>query len=211
MDPERPRRFVVGVEGEGEVEAVPNLLHRLVRHLELPLVLTGVQRWPAIHAEEGLRVAVERARRAGDCDAFLVLQDDDDGCPRVDGPRIAAWLRTHRLPFPAANVLLCPEYEVLFLPCLPGMAGKGLGKRPGLRPEARWSGGWESKRGIKEWLGRHFAGGRRYKPTLDQLALTQMIDLPTLLASDVACVGTLERALRFLARAAAGDVYPTSG
>ena len=124
-----------------------------------------------------------------------------------------------RLPFPTALVLLHPEYEVLFLPCVASMAGKPIvdesgQQRPGLLPGTAHSGGWETNRGVKEWLSRHFPRGRSYKPTLDQLPMTRMLDLDVLRAADVPCFGTLERALAFLARAAsegATGVYPASG
>lgn len=212
MSSDSPRRIAVAVEGDGEVYAVPNLLLRLAQHLDLPLRFMQARRWPAINTDAGLCAATEHARRTPSCDGLLILHDDDDGCPKRTGPLTAARLKGRSLPFPAASVLLCPEYEVLFLPCLAQMAGRRLGggvtQRPGLRVDVQWSGAWESKRGIKEWLAGHFVEGRRYKPTLDQLPLTQMIDLSTLLAADVPCVGTLERALRFLAAAGPGEVYP---
>jgi len=125
---------------------------------------------------------------------------------------MAKWVRNLQLPFPSAVVLFHPEYEVLFLPCLERMAGKLLGTgasaRPGLRPEVRWEGDWESRRGIKEWLSAHFPPNRSYKPTLDQLPLTRLIEFRALRASDVPCFGTLERALSFLAKGSVGGVYP---
>lgn len=122
---------------------------------------------------------------------------------------LAAQLRTLGAPFPIAFVLLKPEYEVLFLPCIEQLAGKPLGGRPGIRPDARWNGSdWESRRGVKEWLSERFPEGRRYKPTVDQLPMTRMLDLDRLSAADVPCFGTLERALRFLAQHPAGEVYP---
>ena len=125
---------------------------------------------------------------------------------------MADWVRPLQLPFPSAVVLFHPEYEVLFLPCLERMAGKPLGTgasaRPGLRPEARWEGAWESKRGIKEWLTAQFPPNRSYKPTLDQLPLTRLIEFQTLREADVPCFGTLERAVSFLAEGSAGEVYP---
>ena len=49
-------------------------------------------------------------------------------------------------------------------------------ERAGLRPETVFTGQYEGVRGVKEWLSRHFPPGRSYKPTLDQLPLTRMID-----------------------------------
>jgi hypothetical protein len=79
------------------------------------------------------------------------------------------------------------------------MAGRDLDGRPGLRQGTRWDGAnWESRRGVKEWLTDHLPPGRTYKPTLDQLPLTRMIDIDMLHAASVPCFGTLQRALRFL-------------
>lgn len=70
---------------------------------------------------------------------------------------------------------------------------------------------WEAHRGVKEWLSRHFPRGVSYKPTLDQLPMTRMLDLDVVRAAGVPCFGTLERALGFLAAsidAGTRDVYP---
>ena len=115
-----------------------------------------------------------------------------------------------RSSFSSAVVLLHPEYEVVFLPCLDLMAGKLLDGRPGLDAGTVWDGApWEARRGVKERLSRHFPRNWRYKPTLDQLPMTRMLDFDRLRNAEVPCFGTLERAVTFLSRARnAGDVYP---
>jgi hypothetical protein len=122
----------------------------------------------------------------------------------------ANFIRTK--PDTEALLILRDEDEVLFLPCLDRMAGKTLGTgasaRPGLRPGTRWEGSWESRRGIKEWLSDHFPPNRIYKPTLDQLPLTRLIDFNVLRDAGLPCFGTLERALNFLSVGLAGGVYP---
>lgn len=199
------------VEGHGEIEAVANLLARLGTELGLPFRWRPPIRWKRLHTEAGMRRAAELVRSRSDAAAMLVLRDEDDGCPRDLGPRVALALRALALPFPSAAVLLHPEYEVLFLPCLDRMAGKEIDGRPGFAADVKWDGAtWESRRGIKEWLSRQMPGDRRYKPTLDQWPLTRMIDLAVLREAGVPCFGTLERALRFLGSGAApGDAYPT--
>ena len=206
-------RGYVLVEGHGEVKAVGNLVLRLWATRETVTPWTRPIRWKNLHQRAGVEKGANFVRAKGDADALLVLRDEDDLCPRDLGPQMAGWLRELDLPFPAAAVLLKPEYEVLFLPCLPLMAGRPLGsgvrRRPGLLPGTEWTDPWEQRRGIKEWLSRHYPPGRRYKPTTDQLPLTQMIDLSMLRAADVPCFGTLERALRFLATShGPGEVYP---
>lgn len=209
------RRYVL-VEGYGEVEAVGNLLTRMSRQLEDHVPWSKPLRWPNLHQWNsprtgGVRKGAEFIRAKGDAAGLLVVRDEDDGCPRELGPALAAELRALGLPFPTAYVLLKPEFEVLFLPCVELMAGRALDARPGLRPDTRWDGAhWESRRGVKEWLSNHFAGGRAYKPSIDQLPMTRMIDLDVLARAGVPCFGTLDRALRYLARpeAGPGDVYP---
>lgn len=102
------------------------------------------------------------------------------------------------------------------MPCIPQMAGRTITdrsgqERPGLKAGTRYEGEWEARRGVKEWLSRHFVGSRRYKPTIDQLPMTRMIDLEVLRGANVPCFATLERALAFLAAAveqAEIGVYP---
>jgi hypothetical protein len=88
------------------------------------------------------------------------------------------------------------------------MAGREI--RPGvhLLPGTKFEGDPEGICGVKEWLSAHYPRGKAYKPTLDQLALTRMLDFPTLRASAARSFGTLERALRFLAMPGSERVYP---
>lgn len=200
------------VEGHGELEAVNNLISRLSSDLDLPRTWAPAIRWKNLHQRLGVEKGANFIRSKPDAEALLILRDEDDACPAQQAPVIAEWLQDLQLPFPSAVVLLHPEYEVLFLPCLHRMAGKKLGTggsaRPGLTPGTRWEGPWESRRGIKEWLSAHFPPNRSYKPTLDQLPLTRYLDFPTLRQSELPCFGTLERALTFLNGETSGAVYP---
>lgn len=196
------KRGLVAVEGHGDIDAASNLIHRMSSRLDLSAIWT-VRRAPKLNTLEGITKLAERARVDKNCSALLVLRDEDDGCPKDLGPKVSAWLADLSLPIPAATVLLRPEFEVLFLPCIEQMAGKVLGaggtERPGLLPGTSWQAEtWESIRGVKEWLSQHYPENRVYKPTTDQLPLTQMLDLDALSAADVPCFGTLERALCFL-------------
>lgn len=200
------------VEGHGEVEAVDNLISRLSLDLGLSRQWAPARRWEKLNLQVGIVRGANVVRAKGDAAGLLILRDEDDACPAQSAPEVATWLRALNLPFPAAIVLFKPEYEVLFLPCLHLMAGQplgsGAGARPGLQEGARWDGSWEKRRGIKEWLSANFPPNRSYKPTLDQLPLTRMIDLSVLRQADVACFGTLERALKATAEGAPGSVYP---
>ena len=205
------------VEGHGEVEAAQNLIvrvshdHSCFLTWSKPLRWKNLQQWAPSSGKGGVRGAVEFIRSKADVAALLILCDEDDACPKDVAPDIAGKLSVLNLEFPVAYVLLHPEYEVLFLPCLDNMKEKFQDGRSALMPSACWDGETlESRRGVKEWLSKNFPDGRRYKPSIDQLPMTQKIDLQTLRKADVPCFGSLERAVQRLcsSRGQAGVVYP---
>ncbi len=206
------KRYVL-VEGHGEVEAMGNLLVRISQQLGDYTPWTKPLRWNNLHqwkpeTRGGILSGVEHIRLKQDVASLLVIRDEDDHCPKETAPSMAAQLRTLAAPFPIAYVLLKPEYEVLFLPCIETMAGRMLENRPGLLPGSRWDGAhWEAYRGVKEWLSARFPKGRSYKPSLDQLPMTRMLDLDQVAAADIPCFGSLTRALMSLYNSTDG-VYP---
>lgn len=191
------------VEGHGDGQAALKLVHRVWTDLGLPFV-----HWD----DHPIRGSCEILRTKPQCERVLRLRDEDDLCPKERGPETAEWVKALNLPFPVAVVLPYREFEAWFLPCAHLLAGKplisGRLERPGLEAGTSFNGDVESIRGVKECLSKHFAGGKAYKPTLDQLPMTQMLDLPTLRAANVPSFGTFERALRFLSTAGPGEVYP---
>lgn len=196
-------RTYVLVEGHGEEDAVGNLLSRLAIECA-PALLPFARpiRVPNAASDDSVARYAELVRAKADAHAMLTLRDDEDGCPKVDAPPLAARLRLLRLPFPSAAVLAYREYESLFLPCIEIMAGKPLdgpgGPRGGLRADASYEGDFEAKRGVKEWLTSQMPAGRSYKPTVDQLPLTRMVDFALVRDKGLPWFGSLERALRFL-------------
>jgi hypothetical protein len=70
--------------------------------------------------------------------------------------------------------------------------------------------GPEGPRDAKGVMSSLMPAGRAYKPTTDQLALTQMVDFDKLRVSGLPCFGTLERGVRFLLeeKGRPGDVFP---
>lgn len=51
---------------------------------------------------------------------------------------------------------------------------------------------------MKEWLTSQMQPGRAYKPTVDQLPLTRMVDFAVVRERGLPWFGSLERALEFL-------------
>lgn len=207
-------RFYVITEGHGETDAVLNLLHRLQADLRLPAAVWGQPMRKVVASRSSAEEMAGLVRGKGDAQGLLLLRDDEDGCPRNTGPEMAEWLKELGLPFPVAVVLFFREYETLFLPCVDLMAGRPLVsrgiERPGLRAGASFTDDPEGPRDAKGVITSLMPLGRAYKPTTDQLALTQMVDFDRLRASGLPCFGTLERGLRFLlgADGTPGKVFP---
>lgn len=195
------------VEGHGDGQAALNLVYRLWDDLRLPkLHWADPIRGKNLHQERGIQKACQLVRSKPDVAALLLLRDEDDGCPKVIAPQTGVWVRGLHLPFPSAVILAHREYEAFFLPCIPIIAGrklKGPGnlERPGLFAGSVFHGNPEHIRGVKEWLSAHMPAGHSYKPTVDQLPMTRLIDFKTLRQSEppLPCFGSLERALSFLA------------
>ncbi|MDD2765452.1 MAG: DUF4276 family protein [Opitutaceae bacterium] len=212
-------RCYLVVEGHGDGKAALNLITRLCLDLRLPpLHWAEPYRGKNLHQQRGIQKVCEYVRSKADAQAIMLLRDEDDGCPKDLAPIAAKWIRTMGLPFPGAIVLAHREFEAFFLPCISQLAGRKLQgsygiERAGLVLGTTFSGNAEDIRGVKEWLSRHMPQGRSYKPTVDQLPLTRMIDLKVLRCSvpPLPCFGSLERALKFLAeqiQTGCRDTYP---
>lgn len=205
-------RFYVVVEGHGEPEAILNLLHRLQGDLKLSPAVWGRPIRKVVTNRPRAEEVAGLVRGRGDAAGLLITRDGDDDCPRDSAPELATWLKGMGLPFPVAVVLFHREYETLFLPCVSAMAGQPLEhhRRPGLVSSAQFDGDFEAVRDAKGKISSMMPSGRVYKPTTDQLALTQMLDFSMLRTSELPCFGTLERALTFLlsASSSGGQVFP---
>lgn len=169
------------VEGHGEVEAAPLLIRRLL-HEQFQRYDLEIKKPFNAHSNSnilkpgGLENFLELARRAVDpcCQGLIVLLDaerEHHDCP----PNLAVSLarRTARLglPFPVAIVCANCEYESWFIASLHTM-------RSHLRPNVKYPGDPEQECGAKGWLSENMPPPRVYKETVDQVKLTQSLDIP---------------------------------
>ena len=174
-------RIVPIVEGDGEVEAVPLLLGKLIAGMGRPEV--GISR-PPLNAGScsnltkagGLERFVRNAALRPDCGAILVLMDADKGCPLQIARDFVARITVLGTKHPVVVVIANCEYEAWFLASLDSLAGKDFAGRSGLPlgttyPEADV----ETLVGVKGWLSRHLPGSRRYKETFDQAPMTHLL------------------------------------
>ena len=166
------------VEGEGEISALPVLLRRLMH--EAQIWDADIQRPFLVDRGRlvrpgGLENAVEaQARRvpADHSGGILVVIDADDDCPAALGPALLARAEATRPDRRTAVVLANRDFEAWFLASAPSLGG-----RAGLAEDLEIPANSESRRDCKGWLTHRRLDGVRYRPRVDQPALTQDMDL----------------------------------
>lgn len=165
------------VEGDGDVEAVPIAIRRIVQEIAPGLALKihhpiRVPRTKLVKPEELERSIELAARRAGRGGAIVVVLDSDDDCPATLGPELLDRAKKARSDLAISVVLAKREFEAWFL-----ASAKSLRGLRGLPSDLEPPSDPESIRGAKEWLTARMTAGRSYVETLDQSALTASMDL----------------------------------
>lgn len=165
------------VEGHGEVKAVPILLRRIAERVAparaidvLPPIRVRRQRF--LKRGELERNVELAARRAGPGGCVLILIDAEGDCPAELAPEILRRARVARSDRVIRVVLAKTEYEAWFLAAVESIAGmRGIAEsvEPQREPE--------SIRGAKERLRGLMPGQQPYSETIDQPALTAILDL----------------------------------
>lgn len=212
------KRLVLLVEGEGDVEAVPALVKRLLPAEAYSSVsldphplrvggVTHVSRRDYAEWRRFLGVALKRGN-VGGC---LLLLDGDAGqlhgkpfCSRDIAMRLVR--EAHSLgagrAFSLAVVFACMEFESWLLAGAQSLLGKDLsGGRPGLDLETPIpTGNFElAPRDAKLWFRTYLPGG--YKESVDQLPLTQLVDPNEIRSKGPRSFRRLENALHELVTA----------
>ena len=170
-------QIAVIVEGDGEVEAVPELIRRYAEMAGWPgrVSVKPVIRQPAsklLKPGELERHVELAARKLGGPGGIFVLLDCEDACPANLGPKLFARIRAARRDLPVSLVLAHREFEAWFLGSAESIAGKRK-LPPGLKSHPAP----ESVRGCKEWLTEKMPRGTGYEEVNDQPALTRPFDM----------------------------------
>ncbi len=162
------------VEGDGEIEAVPVLLRRILEQREWwhwsvrkPMRAGGLGSLKKRFAQ-----LLQYAATTEDCGGIMVLMDLDDGCPKAEAVALAAEARTLNLACPIAIVFAHREYEAWFLASLSTVAGQY-----DLPPTLQYSGNVEGRRDVKGWFSEQMPPGKAYKETFHQVRLTNLLDI----------------------------------
>jgi hypothetical protein len=163
------------VEGQGEVDAVPLLLRRLVNEAQTSGVEVGRphrRRRTQLVKKDSLQSAVAFAALRDDCAAILVLFDADDDCPRELAPTLEQWAEEAARGKPCAVVMANREYEAWFLASIEALRGTAA-----ILPDAISHPDPEAPRDAKGELERRMPHAASYSPTVDQVRLTAHLDL----------------------------------
>lgn len=188
------------VEGHGEIEALPALLHRIGRDVASDRLLQvnapiRVKSGSFLNRPEELRRFVQLAALKAEAKSgsVLILLDCDDGCPAEIGPRVLADSQAVRPDVPVFVALAYREYETWLIASALALRGK-----QGLPDDLMPPQDPEGLRDAKGWLGKFMPAG--YDPIIHQCALTRQIDLAA-----ARSIPSFERLYQHVRRLMAGD------
>lgn len=192
------------IEGEGEKEAIPELLRRLQKESGAWTLRFGKpirKHRSELVSESPLRQAVQVAlRRDQGCDGILILFDSDKDCPKHLASLVQSWAKQEAGEVPCEVVVAHCEFEAWFLGSLESLRGQR-----GIRDDAASHPDPESVRGAKEKLTGSMRPEKVYAETRDQPALTALFDLA---AAHRSCRSfrRMVRAFGLLASAAGAEI-----
>lgn len=203
------KRIVSFVEGEGDAEAVPILLRKLVSSQEAFDCVTvdskpfrvgqinklrkgGFRDW-----HNKIRAAIKRPNVGG----ILLLLDGDvpvrkgePFCAATVARELANQARSvgAGVTFSVACVFACLEFESWLIAASPGMGTLADGRELTL-PEPLPENPEVAPRAAKAWLNKAMPSG--YRETLDQAVLTKAVDLDVIRAANMRSFRRLENAV----------------
>jgi len=169
-------KLVPIVEGDGEVPAIPALLRKLLQaitrydiQIARPKNANGRGN---LTKKGGLERFVQYAWKEPDCGAILVLLDSEGECPQDIAKDFSQRIIAMGVIFPVVIVIAHRMYEAWFLASIATIAGH-LDLPDGLQPPEDP----EEVGNPKAWMNKNFPSGRTYKETLDQEAMTHLMDI----------------------------------
>jgi hypothetical protein len=171
------RKIVPIVEGDGEVDALPKLLSRLLVDLNSWDLLSARPRnahgRTNLTKPGGIESFLRLAEREPDCAGTLVLVDADEDCAYQLGRTLAARCLQAGPKFPSVVVCAKCEYEAWFLASIQSIASARQHDMP---EDLIFEGDSEAVRNAKAWLSKQMSSGRMYKETSDQASMSTLLD-----------------------------------
>lgn len=167
------------VEGDGDVKAVPCLIHAILRGLNDRALHVGEAKnahgSANLKRPGGIERFVKYAWMDPKCAGVLVVLDSDDDCPVTLAKNLAERVRCIGSLKPTAIVAAASEFESWFLASCESLAGVRSDGVMLLPRDLSFPGDCDSKRGAKQWIDRRFPKGRCYKETIHQVMFTRSI------------------------------------
>ena len=165
------------VEGQGEAQAFPVLLRRLILELGCYMDVGGSpyrSKRTLMVRESDFKKAVQTAALKPNTCALLVLFDADNDCAVTHVPDMLAWAREVVPAMPCGVVMARREYEAWFLAAIESLRGQR-----GIHPEAAYPQDPEQDGGAKRAVSLFMPPNARYSETADQPAFLARLDLGT--------------------------------
>ena len=169
------------VEGDGEEEAFPPLLRRLLYeqdHYDITVTSPyNAQGRTKLTRPGGIEAYLRYAASEPDAAGIIVLLDlEDDNCAADLARELAARARNVYLNLPVAIVVVVRAYEAWFLASIETIRGKRVKRLAFLPDDTEPPPEPETVRSPKSWLKERLVAGRFYKETLDMAPLTALLD-----------------------------------
>jgi len=193
------------VEGHGEVDALPALLHRIARAVA-PTSAPALRVNQPIRVKSGSffndpvffrrHVLLAAAKAAQEAGSVLILLDCDDACPAETGPTLLQRAVSERGDVPIFVALAHREFETWFL-----AAARSLQNVAGLPANFDTPPYFQTIRNAKGWLGERMPSG--YDPLRHQLPLARRIDL-----QQARSAASFDRLYRYVARLLMSPTIP---
>ncbi len=171
-------KIVPIVEGEGEIDSVPKLIYKILRHLgRNDFVVTDGKSAGGctnLKKQADLTRLLRSAERESGIIGTLILIDADDNCPVTLANEIVQLVNTISVRYSVVVVVANREYEAWFLASLETVRGS-----ENIPADSVFSGDIEGKSDVKGWLTKQMPKGKAYKENTHQVLMTQKIDVTT--------------------------------
>ncbi|MBL7690384.1 MAG: DUF4276 family protein [Flavipsychrobacter sp.] len=191
--------YILG-EGHGEELAASKLINKMWANLGLPhQPVAKTIRWKNLHTDVGLNKGIEHIRAKGNAQGLIIMRDDEDSCPARLAPEKSRFIDTLNFDFPISYNIMYREFETIFVAYFDHFRGRAIPHS--IRGEIKFRENIEKPanpetiRDAKGAVSNAFIGNSSYKPTTDQLSLTQAIDIDLLRGTGLPCFESLERGL----------------
>jgi hypothetical protein len=166
-------KIVPIVEGDGEVDAVPKLLFKILHEMGRYDIFIGRARnakgCDNLKKPGGLETYIRQAWTESDCSGILILMDADDDCAKSLAESFSQRARTMGAKYPTVCVIAKHEYEAWLLASVETLAGHTFKDGSTLSANLQCPVEVETLSGIKGLFTKNLSGTFAYGETEHQI------------------------------------------